>query len=593
MIRLITSIPWGSIRVKLMLGLLTIVVPLIALLIYNNSYSINVIHNQVATSNRNLISIYMKQIDDQLAEVERHLIGLILSDSNVFAMGEHVSEDNYVMGKSGVSRKLDADLIIYPYIDGFFVYSIPRDDMVYSFKSGVGYHELVNFQQSMKDVFVQLDGQSERANREWMVQKINGKHHIVRLIRNGGIYVGALVKLETMLTPFQAVNSSEFGAMLFVDGNGEVLNSTRPIEDKGLDFTQNFEDYYLSGAEQDYLVVGETSRNGRFSLVSIIPDKQILQNLPYLNNAAMIVVLLAGAMLLLSVWFLRKVLLLPLRKLMVAMRLIGEGNFNQHIEESPVPDEFQLVNRTFNQMITQIEELKIHVYEEQLSKHRAELKHLQLQINPHFFMNALNIVYNLAQVKQHDLIQEMTMCLVQYFRYMSQSNHPLVFLKDELQHIRNYLRIQQMRLPDRLKFEIIVPEYLMETNIPPLILQTFVENTIKHALHMDSLTAISIEATLDTRMDEPKVCLLIRDTGKGFSDKALKCIRENKQMIDEKGAHIGMWNVRERLRLQFGDKAWMNCYNAEPEGAVVELVIPMQSNMDSKERMIHAAINRG
>ncbi|WP_391573706.1 sensor histidine kinase [Cohnella sp.] len=584
MIRRFASLPWSSIRVKLVLGLLSITVPLIALLLYNNNYSVRVIHNQVAMSNKALISIHMKQLDDQLSEVERHLTGLAFADFNLLTMGDwQASEDQYMMAKSGVSRLLTSDLIVYPYIDGFFVYSLPKRDMMEAYKLNIGYSELNALRQTMSEQILRLEDQPQHANSEWTVMQINGENYIVRLLRSGELYIGAWVKSRTMLAPLSGMHTGETGAVLLVDGAGERLGGTRPLEDDGLDFTQGFQDYYLSGSHNDYLVVGETSRKGDFSLVSVSPDKQILENLPYLANAANFVIVVAIAMLLLSVWFLRKVLLLPLRKLMVGMRLIGEGNLNHQIEESPVPDEFQLVNRTFNQMITQIEELKIHVYEEQLSKQRAELKHLQLQINPHFFMNSLNILYNLAQVKRYELIQEMTMCLVHYFRYMFQSNHPLVQLKDELKHISNYLRIQEMRLPDRLRWEIQVPDYLQMTPIPPLILQTLVENTIKHAVQVDGPVVMSIEATLDTLADEPMVCLLIRDTGKGFTDEALDAIHDGKQITDGNGAHIGLWNTRERLRLQFGERAWMECYNDDPQGAVVELMIPLRPDAESEE----------
>jgi len=585
------SIPWSSIRVKLVLGLLSITVPLIALLLYNNDYSVRVIHNQVAMSNKSLISIHMKQIDDQLSEVERHLTGLAFSDFNLLTMGDQqATEDQYMMAKSGVSRLLTSDLIVYPYIDGFFVYSLPRQDMMEAYKPVVGYSELTGLRQALSGQIARLTAQPLHANTEWTAMRVGGDNYIVRLLRSGELYIGAWVKARTMLAPLSGMNTGETGAVLIVNGAGEPLGGTQPLSDEGLDFTQGFQNYYLSGSGHDYLVVGEASTKGDFSLVAVSPDKQILENLPYLANAANFVILVAIAMLLLSAWFLRKVLLMPLRKLMVGMRLIGEGNLNLQIEESPVPDEFQLVNRTFNQMITQIEELKIHVYEEQLSKHRAELKHLQLQINPHFFMNSLNILYNLAQVKQYELIQEMTMCLVQYFRYMFQSNHPLVQLKDELKHIRNYLHIQQMRLPDRFNCDIQVPEYLQETPIPPLILQTLVENTIKHAVRMDGSISMSIEASLDTLADEPLVCISVRDTGKGFSDEALDAIRGGRQISDENGAHIGLWNVRERLRLQFGERAWMECYNDEPHGAVVELMIPLRLEPESKEEIEDASI---
>lgn len=584
------DIPWQSIRVRLVLGLLCFTLPMIALLIYNNQYSIKVIHNQVANSNQNLVSVYMKQIDDQLSEAERHMMSLLLSDINLLAMGEAVSSDEYVMAKSAVSRRLTSDLIVYPYIDGFFVYSNARRDMVEASQSEMKVDSLEKLREAMgKTVLRMREQAASPLTAKWTNMAINGEAHIMRLFGNGNVYIGAWVKAKSMLEPLRSIHTGDTGSTLLVDGSGNPLYSTRVLADPGIDFSGGFDHYYLSGRNDDYLVVGQASAKGDFSLTAVVPDKLILENLPYLAKASILLIAIAVAMLPLSLWFLRKVLLLPLQKMTVAMRKIGEGNFNAGIEESPTQDEFRLVQRTFNGMIGQIKELKINVYEEQLSKQRAELKHLQLQINPHFFMNSLNILYNLAQVKQYGLIQEMTLCLVQYFRYMLQSNRPLVLLKDELAHARNFLRIQELRFPERLVSRIDVPDYVLETPIPPLMLHTFLENTIKHAVRMDETIHIFIEAELDELAEEPTVILTVRDSGQGFSDEALENVQSGVQAVDDKGEHIGLWNVRERLRLQYGDRGWMECYNDDPRGAVVEIGIPLNDGTGRSEGENHEA----
>lgn len=571
----LANIPWSSIRVKLVLGLLAITLPLIALLIYNNQYSVGVVHNQVAMSNENLIRIYMKQIDGQLTEAERHMVALQTTDPNVQTMEEAVSDDAYMLAKSAVSRKLSSDLTVYPYIDGFFVYSIARSDIVEAFRGSFTYPELLAMRTAMEGAATSLAEHPAYTNAAWRAQSIGGRYHLVRIFGDGNLYIGAWVRVSSLVEPLRSTREGDTSAVLMVNGAGEQLYSTQPLADAELDLSHGFDDYYLSGRLHSHLIVGEASGKGDFSLAAAIPNRSILENLPYLTRATAIVIVLAMLMLPLGFWFLRQVLLLPLRKMVAAMRLIGQGNFSLRIEESPAPDEFQLVNRTFNTMMSQIEELKINVYEEQLSKQRAELKHLQLQINPHFFMNSLNILYNLAQVKQYGLIQEMTMSLVQYFRYMFQSHQSLVLLQDELEHIRNYLRIQQLRFGDHLRYEIQVPDYLAATKLPPLMLQTIVENTIKHAVRAEGQTTMTIEASLDDLAEEPMVCLTVRDDGQGYAEEALETFRSGRLPADAEREHIGLWNIRERLRLQYGDHAWMECYNDDPHGAVTEIVVPL------------------
>ncbi|MGC6586454.1 sensor histidine kinase [Paenibacillus sp. Dod16] len=590
----IKAIPWNSIRVKLVLGLLGVAIPLIALLIYMSYYSVNVIHNQVAVSNKNMISIQMRQIDNQLAEIERHLVNLSRSEVSVLTMKDAVPDHTYMMAKSDVSRKLSSDLSVYPYIDGLFVYSLPRHDFVEAYKGSMTYNGLLK----MRDYLQESSTSQNRfygMEANWQLQEIEGSYYAIKVLRDDNISIGSWVSLKTLMSPMSVLNTGETGAMLFVDAQGKPLYNTKSLQDETLDFTHGFNSYYMSGKDKDYLIVGETSKKADISMVAVIPDKLTLENLPYLKKTAAILSAFAVLLLPVSLWFLRKVLLRPLQKIVQLMRRIGEGNFNLRIEKVPTaPEEFQLVYRTLDQMVSQIEKLKIDVYEEQLSKQRAELKQLQLQINPHFFMNSLNILYHLAQVKRYELIQEMTICLVQYFRYMFHSNNQaLVLLKDELQHTRNYLRIQQLRLPNQFESEIHVPDYLLETPVPPLMLQTIVENTIKHAVRADVRTMLVIEAILDDLAEEPTVCLTVRDTGDGFSDEVLEAIRCGRQGANTGRAHIGLWNVRERLRLQYGNGAVMDCYNDDPHGAVVELFIPLSPGQDGKEDANASCTDRG
>jgi len=579
MIKRLQSIPWNSIRVKLVLGLLTITLPLIVLLIYNNQYSIRVVHNQVAISNENLIQIHMTQIDAKLSEIERYLVGLQTWDLNVQSIRGELSEDNYMLTKSTIARKFTSDMIIYPYVEGLFVYSLSRHDLVQSYRSLLSYGELIQLNEIIEQKVRQLNDRPVSWGGKWQVVYVgdSNKSILLQIIGDGDIYVGSWISASALVEPLRNEKSGVPTSMLMVDGNGDIMYSTQPIRDEQLDITQSFDNYYMSGKNESYLIVGEKSNKGSFSLVAAILNQSILENLPYLTRATVFIIILALLMLPISFWLLRRVLILPLIRMAGTMRLMGQGAFNLRMEEVPSSDEFLLVSRTFNRMLSQIEELKINVYEEQLSKQRAELKHLQLQINPHFFMNALNILYNLAQMKQYGLIQEMTMSLSQYFRYMFKSQHSLVSLKEELQHIVHYLKIQEMRFANRLEYAIEVPEFLRLTILPPLMLQTIVENTIKHAVKPDGRTLLTIEATLDDLAEEPMVCLTIRDNGTGYPEEALIAIQSGKVIMDNDGEHIGLWNIKERLRLQYGDKAWMACYNDDPMGAVTEIYIPLHA----------------
>ena len=118
------------------------------------------------------------------------------------------------------------------------------------------------------------------------------------------------------------------------------------------------------------------------------------------------------------IW-LNRFILNPLNRIVEFMKGIGaEGLPQTRLANDVATSEFQLIVSTFNRMLDRIEKLKIDVYEEKLSKQKAELKHLQLQLKPHFFLNALNIIHSLAQLGDCAKIQELIQYLTNYFRYV-------------------------------------------------------------------------------------------------------------------------------------------------------------------------------
>ncbi len=573
----IPHISWNSIRFKLVMGLLLVTVPLITLLLYNNFYSIRVVHDQVALSNKNLISLYMGQIDTQLKDAERNLIGLLTSDYDIQSMNAPNSEDEYQLAKHSVSDKLASDIVLYKSIDAFFVYSHSRNDLLDVFKSTISFTDRDRVEQQLRESLSSEPNLSNNEGSRWLVKRIGEEYYALRILKSGDLYLGAWVNVKTLLVPLHLIDLGKEGSALLVNSDGNVMVSTNPLPDEQIDFTVDFSEYYMTGSKNSLLVVGEPSQVGNFSLAAVIPDKQILQNLPNLSRLTLFISIVSIGLLPISLLLLRHILLVPLQRLIAVMKRINDGNVNVRVESYPASDEILLVNETFNRMMGQIEELKINVYEEQLNKQKAELQHLQLQINPHFFMNSLNILFNLAQVKNYELIQELTLCLVRYFRFMFQSNLTFVSLGEELQHVRNYARIQELRFPGGLTCTIDVPDFLERVPVPPLIIQSFLENSIKHGITLDQPIHISVSIDLMETGLEPYIEIIVRDTGKGFSEDILSEIRSGNRVIDEEGEHIGIWNVQRRLQLLYGEEASLSCYNGFPRGAVVEIRLPYAS----------------
>ncbi len=277
----------------------------------------------------------------------------------------------------------------------------------------------------------------------------------------------------------------------------------------------------------------------------------------------------------------RKIIFVPFRRLLYAMKRIENGDIDFRIENYPASDEFQFINTAFNKMIDHINNLKIYIYEEKISKQKMELQHLQLQINPHFYLNSLNTIYTLARTQNYKVIQELSMYLIEYFRFMFRSNINFVSLKDEINNVKNYIYIQKLRFPNSFSYEIETPEFLEDVPVPTFLIYTFVENTFKHAVNRDYPVRLSVRTELvEGSGQKPFIKLTVKDTGIGFKEEVLNKLRQGECIIDEHREHIGIWNIQQRLQLLYKGQAKISFSNGITNGgAMIEINFPMNNDV--------------
>lgn len=564
---------YRTLRFKLIFGFLLLVIPIFSFMIYNNLYAIKVVRNQVAQSNKNLIILYMGQIDRNLEEVEKYLYNIAATETGllVLELPREQNADGYSFEKIQLRNQLSRELPNYKSMDLFFIYSPINDDLMSVFGVAPDYDTRTEMEKDIVDI---IKLAQKPLQKEWFVQPMADGNYLTYVIQYGDIYIGAMGNVDQLMVPLHLIDLGENGSAFLTDDHMKPIVETSMNSDISIELSNSDEGYQLTGSNDQFIAVGERSSRGRFGLVALIPDSVVLQKLPFLRRIVSLISFGAIIILPIILLMLRKLVLVPVSRIIMAMRRAEDGNLDIRITKSSSTYEFELINVSFNRMITQIQELKVNVLREQLNYKKAQLKHLQLQINPHFFLNSLNIVYNLAQVKDYRLIQEMTHCLVQYFRFMFRSNLSFVSLSDELSHTMNYLRIQEMRFPGDLTFAIHTDERLGKIPIPPLIIQSFVENSIKYAVNTDTQVHIAVTAQVH---NEHTLYIRIEDTGEGFPPQVLALLRRDMELSDDKSDHIGIQNVKQRLGLLYHDAARIAFSGSSGQGAVVEMWLPMQA----------------
>jgi Predicted signal transduction protein with a C-terminal ATPase domain len=563
-----------SLRAKLFLGLLVTTVPLIVVLLVNNFYSVQVVRNQVVKSNSNMLRLYLDQIDRNLQDVDNYLIDMAMTNLDLLDFDTPIKQDEsrYLKAKIRLFQTINNAAGNYKSIDLLFLYSEKNKDLVMTQEFG---RDIAERNRVALMIERMLENRPDTSDlRTWKTWQSEGQYYVYHVVKTEGVYIGAWVNASKLMVPLQLIDLGQNGAALLATDTLEPMNFRQMIEQNGIRLAVGEKTDLISSTSSNYLVIGQPSHKGSFYLFALISEKTVLEQLPYLQRISSIISVGAAILMLLFIIYMRKVFLLPIYRIIKAMRKLGEGHWNSEIENYPTSTEFEIMNDTYNHMVSEIQHLKINVYEEKLNHQRVELKHLQMQINPHFFLNSLNIIYNLATVKNFSLIQEMSKCLVAHFRFMFRSNSYLVKLKDELVHTKNYLRIQQLRFPDIFSYRIEAQEEVLLLEIPPLTIQTMVENSIKHAMNMDQPIQIDIQVRIIEEEDTRWIAILVADSGPGFPEAVLQKLQEHVDLTSEEGEHIGIWNVRRRLHLLYADRASIEFYNALGRGATVRIRIP-------------------
>lgn len=209
---------------------------------------------------------------------------------------------------------------------------------------------------------------------------------------------------------------------------------------------------------------------------------------------------------------------------------------------------------------------------------RAQAVALQSQINPHFLNNTLETI-NWTAIEllgRKNEISEMTGGLAKMLRMTLENSDTVVAIREEVQHCKYYLEIQQKRYED--KFEVIwkIPEDVLEYKIIRIILQPLVENAIYHGIKPLSEKGILV---ISGSMHDEEVELSVSDTGLGMTEEELTNLRHNmaNDMIKE-SKHIGVTNVNQRIKLYFGEEYGVSIESKEGVGTKATVHIPRVVN---------------
>lgn len=324
--------------------------------------------------------------------------------------------------------------------------------------------------------------------------------------------------------------------------------------------------------KSSYLVSSVPSSAVNWQVVHYSPLKQILQPIrssrySFLTGSAILL-----AMSLFFAFQLYRQVQRPVSLLLRSLNRMKEGRWSTRIHTRTNP-EFTMLNEEFNDMAEQIQSLIEQVYVEQLRAKDAHLKQLQSQINPHFLYNCLFFIKSKAAIGDTDSVEAMALNLGEYYRYITKVDHSLTTLQDELKLLENYLKIQNLR-KQRIRYEVEIEEELMGLQIPRLLIQPLVENSIIHGIEKKiGQGSIRITASTTARF----IRITVEDNGAGMTREAIASLETRISETTREDGGCGLWNIQQRLKSHYGESSGL-LIAPSPEGGLTTTLL-----MEKKE----------
>lgn len=271
----------------------------------------------------------------------------------------------------------------------------------------------------------------------------------------------------------------------------------------------------------------------------------------------------------------------PIKELEKSVGILEEGNLDVPVYAGG-SYEIQHLGKSIGDMAAQIRLLMKDIVTEHEAKRKQEFDTLQSQINPHFLYNTLDIIVWMIENEQKAEAVKAVTALARFFRISLSKGKSIITVRDELEHVRNYLMIQHMRFKNKFTYEIQAEDGVLELASLKLMLQPLVENAIYHGMEfMDG----DGEILLKVWKEEGDLYFSVIDNGLGMTEEQVGNLFTGASHVDSKrGSGIGVKNVNERIKLYFGEKYGLSIESEPDEGTTVKIHLPVVTYSEAVER---------
>jgi len=345
------------------------------------------------------------------------------------------------------------------------------------------------------------------------------------------------------------LQSSEIYFLTNKDNNILASNKTDYINQKF-----NEEEY-----KEDYIIIKQKIDNTPWTIVNLVDPHEITKNVDRVFSIIyLLLIILFLLYLIYNVIFLI-LITRPINNLIKNMSTVGKGKYNVKKEKSYFY-EIDSLGNSFYSMVDELELLNRQIESAHSETLMHEIEALRFQINPHFMCNTLNSIRMMAMISKNDAIKRMSTSLMVIMEDNLNGTSSFSSIEHELKNIESYIYIMQVRYGNSFKFEKEIEESILTYEIPSMLLQPLIENSILHGLRTKEIDG-KIKLIIKEKNDN--IIIKIFDNGIGASKKTISTLFTKSNKHSKGFNHIGLRNVKRRLELLYKNKASIQIISRE------------------------------
>lgn len=382
----------------------------------------------------------------------------------------------------------------------------------------------------------------------------------------------------------ETIQLGDTGYVFVMTEEGEAINDRRHFseliaEDPYFQYMLNEKSGYrimdLEGEKT--LVSFYTSPRIGWKIVGVVPFSEVASGVNAIRSQSFLIVVSSILVIFVMATYISQAITNPFRRLERMMDDVKSGKFSVQLPFDR-RDEIGQLERSFKHMVDELNQFQIREFRLKLLRQESEIKALQAQISPHFLYNTLNTLTCIGEVLDVKEVVTVSTSLSQMFKYNTHGG-AFASLKDELAHVQAFIRIMQIRFPDRFHFDIHVPDRLAGAEVPKLVVQPIVENAFIHGM---KARKEKLNLYLDAIEEHGRLSIYVKDDGAGMT---ITKLQELQSLFDASGhgeddlsPHIGLFNIHQRLALHYEGRAGLMLCSDEKCGTIVQIYLPYRQH---------------